>query len=91
MTIWVDAQISPAIAVWISANFPLEIAVRDLGLKEAKDLEIFNAARDENVVVMTKDRDFILLLDRLGPPAQVIWITCGNSSNERLKEILSKL
>jgi predicted nuclease of predicted toxin-antitoxin system len=38
---------------------------------------------------MTKDSDFVALLDRFGPPPQVIWITCGNTSNARLKEILT--
>jgi predicted nuclease of predicted toxin-antitoxin system len=37
---------------------------------------------------MTKDSDFVLLLDTLGAPPQVIWVTCGNTSNARLKEIL---
>jgi predicted nuclease of predicted toxin-antitoxin system len=38
---------------------------------------------------MTKDSDFVLLLDRLGSPPQVIWVRCGNTSNARLKEILT--
>lgn len=38
---------------------------------------------------MTKDSDFVLLLDRLGAPPQVILVTCGNTSNARLKEILA--
>ena len=37
---------------------------------------------------MTKDSDFVLLLERFGPPPQVIWLTCGNTSNARLKAIL---
>ncbi len=37
---------------------------------------------------MTKDNDFVLLLDRLGPPPQILWITCGNTSNTHLKNIL---
>ena len=90
MTIWVDAQMSPAIAVWISSNFAVNaVAIRDLGLRDAKDKEIFEVARRENAVVMTKDSDFVLLLDRLGAPPQVIWLTCGNTSNVRLKEILT--
>ena len=90
MIIWIDAQLSPAIATWLSKTFSVEaIAVRDLGLRGAKDAEIFNAARLGNAVVMTKDSDFVLLLDRLGPPPQVVWVTCGNTSNARLKEILS--
>ena len=90
MIIWIDAQLSPAIAAWISSNFATRaVAVRDLGLREATDQEIFSAAKRENVVVMTKDSDFVLLLDRLGPPPRVIWIRCGNTSNARLKEILA--
>jgi len=91
MTIWIDAQISPALAAWISSNFAVNaVAVRDLGLRDASGLEIYQAARRDNAVLMTKDSDFVLLVDRLGPPPQIIWITCGNTSNARLKEILAK-
>jgi predicted nuclease of predicted toxin-antitoxin system len=38
---------------------------------------------------MTKDGDFSLLLDRYGPPPQIIWLTCGNTSNTNLKRILT--
>jgi predicted nuclease of predicted toxin-antitoxin system len=90
MKIWVDAQMSPAIATWIRGSYAVSaVAIRDLGLRDAEDKEIFEAARQEKAVVMTKDSDFVLLLDRLGPPPQVIWITCGNTSNARLKEVLS--
>ena len=77
MKIWIDAQMSPAIARWISSNYAVSaVAIRDLGLRDAEDKEIFEAARQEKAVVMTKDSDFVLLLDRLGPPPQVIWVTC---------------
>ena len=90
MRIWVDAQMSPAIATWISSNYDVSaVAIRDLGLRDAEDKEIFEAARQEKAVVMTKDSDFVLLLDKLGPPPQVIWVTCGNTSNARLKEVLT--
>jgi len=90
MIIWIDAQMSPAIAAWISSNFAVQaVAVRDLGLREATDVGIFQAAKRENATVMTKDSDFVLLLDRFGSPPKVIWVTCGNTSNVRLKEILN--
>ena len=38
---------------------------------------------------MTKDSDFVDLVDRLDSPPQIIWLTCGNTSNDRLREILS--
>lgn len=40
---------------------------------------------------MTKDSDFVDLVDRLGSPPQIIWLTCGNTSNARLREILSSV
>ncbi len=45
MKIWINAQLSPAIAHWIAQTFDVEaIAVRDLGLRDATDREIFDAA-----------------------------------------------
>jgi predicted nuclease of predicted toxin-antitoxin system len=91
MTIWLDAQLSPAIATWISTQFAVSaVALRDLGLRDAKDRQIFFAARQASVIVMTKDSDFVSLLEGFGPPPQVIWLTCGNTSNVRLKQILTQ-
>jgi predicted nuclease of predicted toxin-antitoxin system len=90
MTIWIDAQMSPAIAAWINSSFAVNaVGIRDLGLRDAGDGEIFEAAKRESAVIMTKDGDFMVLLDRLGAPPQVIWVTCSNTSNARLKEILT--
>jgi predicted nuclease of predicted toxin-antitoxin system len=89
--IWIDAQLSPALARWIDETFHIEAyAVRDVGLRDAKDLIIFKAAREAGVVVMSKDEDFRLLVERLGPPPQVLWVTCGNTSNAKLRKILTK-
>lgn len=91
MKIWIDAQLSPLIAKWITERFAIDaVPVRDLGLSEASDKEIYNRAKSENVVVITKDIDFKILQDKLGPPPKIIWLTCGNTSNVKLKEILDK-
>ena len=64
-------------------------SVRDLGLRDARDPEIFMAARAAIAVVMTKDADFVGLLERHGPPPQVVLVTCGNTSNAKMREILT--
>ena len=64
------------------------VPLRDLGLRDAEDEEIFRAAKAAGVVVLTKDADFRHLLNQFGPPPQVLWLTCGNTSNERLQEVL---
>ena len=47
------------------------------------------AAREQAVTEMSKDADFVKLLDQLGPPPTIIWITCGNTSNAHLRDLLS--
>ena len=91
MNLWIDAQLSPHLAPWIAESFQVEAkAVRDVGLLDATDSEIYFAARDAGVIVVTKDRDFVYLLDQHGPPPKVLWITCGNTSNAYLKGILER-
>ncbi|MDP6505604.1 MAG: DUF5615 family PIN-like protein [Planctomycetota bacterium] len=91
MTIWLDAQLSPQLAPWISENFSVSAqAIRDLGLRDSLDRDIFLAAREAGAIVMSKDSDFLLLLEQLGPPPQVLWLTCGNTSNASLKTLLSQ-
>jgi predicted nuclease of predicted toxin-antitoxin system len=39
---------------------------------------------------MSKDADVVLFLERCGPPSQILWGTCGNTSHARLRDILRK-
>jgi predicted nuclease of predicted toxin-antitoxin system len=92
MKIWVDAQLPPRLAEWLAATFPVEAcSLRDLGLRDAKDVEIFEAARreGEGLVIMTKDSDFVDLVCRLGVPPQILWLTCGNVTNRNLQQLLN--
>lgn len=87
--IWTDAHLSPQIARWIDEEFghPAK-ALRDMGLRESEDEDIFSEARGKGVIVMTKDRDFPDLIARQGAPPKVIWLRMGNTSNGRLIAIL---
>ena len=88
--IWIDAHLSPAISIWITATFGISaLALRDIGLRDAEDAEIFEAAKTQGIIFITKDSDFVDLVNRFGQPPQIILLTCGNTSNNRLKEILS--
>ena len=90
MTIWVDAQLPPSIAAWVTANYEVTaLALRDIGLRDAEDQTIFTAARDAGAIVITKDADFVMLQQRLGSPPDILWLTCGSTSNARLREMLA--
>ncbi len=87
--IWIDAHLSPAISTWITSTLGISaLALRDIGLRDAEDTEIFEAAKSQGIIFMTKDSDFTDLVNRFGQPPQIILLTCGNTSNDRLKQIL---
>lgn len=87
--IWLDAHLSPRLARWITERFgePTQ-PLREVGLREADDLDIWDAARRAGAIVMTKDADFDERVTRLGPPPHIIWLTCGNTSGEYLRNLL---
>ena len=88
MTFWLDNQLPPALAPWMRSPRWVECAaVRDLDLHRASDLEIFTAARAAQAVVITKDADFVDLVDQHEPSPQVVLVTCGNTSNVRLRRL----
>ena len=90
MTLWLDEQLPPALATWLTERFGIQAAaVRDLGLARARDSEIFGAARRSDAIVLTKDQDFVRLVRAHGPPPRVLWLTLGNTSNENLRRALS--
>ena len=90
MTVWLDNQLPPALAAWMRVTCSLDcVPVRDLHLQRASDPEIFMAARQARAVVMTKDADFVELLEQHGPPPQVVLVTCGNTSKTRLRRLVA--
>lgn len=90
MKFWIDAQLPPQMAQWLMMTFAVEAtSLRDLGLRDAQDIEIFEMAKIEGTVIITKDSDFIELVTRFGTPPQILWVTCGNVTNRNLKKIFT--
>jgi predicted nuclease of predicted toxin-antitoxin system len=67
------------------------LPVRDLGLRDASDETIYFAARESRVVVVTKDRDFVDLQLRLGPPPSILWLTCGNTTEKKYRRFSANI
>ena len=86
---WFDAHISPAVAKWMIELYKVKAAsLRQLGLRNADDADIFKSARESKVIFVSKDKDLKELIEQNGPPPKLIWLTCGNTSNLALKDIL---
>jgi predicted nuclease of predicted toxin-antitoxin system len=91
MIVWLDAQLPPTLAYWMRSRLGLHAkTLRELGLRDADDVEIFARAKADGAVLISKDSDFVDLVQRLGPPPQVVWLTCGNVTNAHLKDVFGR-
>lgn len=92
MIYWIDAQLPPQLADWIKWTFKVEAySLRDLGLRDAEDEQIFQQAQQQGIVIISKDSDFVEMVLRLGMPPQLLWVTCGNVTNRRLQSLLTQV
>ena len=83
---------SPAIAKFMNDELHVETySLRGLGLRDAEDFEIFRKAREHNVIFITKDGDFVDLLNRYGSPPKVLWLRVGNTRNDEVRRILQSI
>lgn len=90
MRFWLDAHLDPRLAGWVFETFGvIAQSFDEMGFRSTRDAMIFDAARAlGDVVIVTKDVDFVKLVERLGAPPQVVWLTIGNTSTPVLKSVL---
>lgn len=84
----VDANLPP----WLAKRFSDrghqdEHAIDELGAS-TPDRALLERARNHDGVIVTKDRDFIELIDE--PPPYVLWIRGGNASNRKLHKLFEQ-
>ena len=84
MKFLVDAQLPPGLARWISSHGHDAAHVFDIGLRAADDPVIWEHARTENAVIISKDEDFVDRSLLSETPVVLIWIRKGNCSNQAL-------
>lgn len=88
MKIWLNANLSPVLAAWISKNFDVACyALVNLKLRDEDDETVFKKARDAKAILITRDFDFVDLVLKRGAPPKVLLISVGNCSNAHLKKL----
>ena len=88
MKLLLDENLAPQLAASLRASFPDSTHVRDVGLKSASDLAVWEYARANGFAVVSKDWDFQQLSFVRGAPPKVVWIRRGNCSVRELSELL---
>ncbi len=85
MRFLVDAQLPPALAQWLRKAGHEAQAVREIGLRDADDTTIWNYARQNDCVIVTKDEDFARRTQVTTGKPDVVWLRIGNTSNAALR------
>jgi predicted nuclease of predicted toxin-antitoxin system len=82
----VDAQLPPAVALWLREAGHDGQAVREIGLREADDGDIWNHALANGAVIITKDEDFPARAEQTSTAPVIVWLRVGNCSNHTLRQ-----
>ena len=84
--IWLDNNISPIIAKWMSEETGWVVkSSYMLQLHFKTDMQLYEEARKNgNVIIMSKDADLPEIITRLGSPPKLINLKIGNCDNKVL-------
>jgi predicted nuclease of predicted toxin-antitoxin system len=83
-----DQNLSPKLVDRISDHFPESQHVRDAGLSEASDREVWDFALSNGFAIVSKDSDFVQLSLLAGAPPKVIRLQVGNCTTDRVEPVL---
>ncbi len=90
MKLLFDQHLSHKLVAQLADEFPASQHVRNLGLKDGSDDQLWEFAKQEGFVVVTKDEDFHTRSVLRGHPPKVLWIRSGNCSAELVETLLRK-
>lgn len=89
MKLLFDQNISHRILNFLSEEYENSSSVKNEGLINAFDIDIWNFARKNGFVIVTQDSDFNDLNTLYGFPPKIIWIRIGNLKTRMLAKMLN--
>lgn len=90
MKLLFDQNLSFRLTAHLEDFFPDSLHVKDIGLEKATDSEIWEYAKKQDMIIVSKDTDFHQKSFLYGPPPKVIWIKKGNCSTKEIINLLQK-
>ena len=88
MKLLFDQNISFRLISKISHIFPEARQVRQLGIENDLDIDIWYYAKQHSYTICTFDSDFYDLSNLKGHPPKIIWLRIGNTSTNFLADII---
>ena len=83
-----DQNLSPRLVHRVADLFPGSIHVQEVGLATALDRIVWDYARANDYIIVTKDADLGELGTLLGFPPKVIWIRRGNCTTLEIEHLI---
>jgi predicted nuclease of predicted toxin-antitoxin system len=90
MKLLFDENLSPKLPSRLSDLFPNSLHVRDVGMKATIEPIVWDYAKDNDLMIVSKDADMHDLSLVLGNPPKVIWIRLGNCSTSQVENLLRR-
>jgi predicted nuclease of predicted toxin-antitoxin system len=84
-----DQNISFRIISKIKLKFPEAKQVRELGIENYSDVEIWKFAKEKEDTIVTFDSDFYDLSHFKGFPPKIIWLRFGNTKTDFIANIIN--
>ena len=88
MKLFFDENLSPALVSRLADLFPDSLHVRDVGMKATIDPNVWDYAKDNDLMIVSKDADMHDLSLIYGNPPKVIWVRLGNCSTSQVENLL---
>jgi predicted nuclease of predicted toxin-antitoxin system len=88
MKLLFDQNLAPRLVEQLNDLFPGSAHVQSLQLDQAPDMALWNFARENDFLIVTKDVDFSDRSALFGYPPKVIWIRLGNCTTTEIESAL---
>jgi predicted nuclease of predicted toxin-antitoxin system len=85
-----DQNLSPRLVPRLSDLYPTSSHVAAVSLSEAADQDVWEYARAEGFIIVTKDSDFNDTLVLRGFPPKVVWLRLGNCTTGDVERVLRR-
>jgi predicted nuclease of predicted toxin-antitoxin system len=90
MKLLFDENLSPKLPHLLADLFPDSVHVRDVGMKATDDPLVWDYAKDNGFMIVSKDADMHDLSLVFGNPPKVIWLRLGNCSTSQVENLLRR-
>ncbi|MBK1986067.1 DUF5615 family PIN-like protein [Sphaerospermopsis aphanizomenoides BCCUSP55] len=90
MKLLFDENLSPKLPLRLTDLFPNSLHVRDVEMKSTIDPIVWDYAKSNDLMIVSKDADMHDLSLVFGNPPKVIWIRLGNCSTSQVENLLRR-